>query len=108
MKKILEIPIHKKFNNEKDTYKYLKDNVFEEALKLYTPILRGFPDFIVVSYRYPYNILKPSFVEVKFNKGRLSVYQEKFLQWLAKGFAVYVFHIETQNNESVLRIYEWD
>jgi len=107
MKKILEIPIYKKFKNEKDTYKYLKDNVFNEALKLYTPILRGFPDFIVVSYKHPYHILKPSFVEVKFNKGRLSVYQEKFLDWLVKGFNVYVFHIQTQDNGSILQVYEW-
>lgn len=109
MKKILEIPTNRKFEKEKDTYKFLKDFVFDEAVKLYTPILRGFPDFIAVSYKKPYDeVLKPAFVEVKLNNGKLSLHQAKFLAWLSKGFTVYVFHIKTTVDGSLIQVREWD
>jgi len=109
MKKILEIPTNKRFEKEKDTYKFLKNYIFNEAVKLYTPILRGFPDFIAVSYKQPYNdILKPAFIEVKLNNGKLSLHQAKFLAWLSKGFKVYVFQIKTTADGSLIQVREWD
>jgi hypothetical protein len=109
MRKIIEIPTNKVFQKEKDTYKFLKDFVFDEAVKLYTPILRGFPDFIAVSYKKPYDeVLKPAFIEVKLNNGKLSLHQAKFLAWLSKGFKVYVFHIKTITNSSLIQVMEWD
>ncbi len=109
MKKIIEIPTNKIFQKEKETYKFLKDYVFDEAVKLYTPIIRGFPDFIAVSYKHPYNeILRPAFVEVKLNNGKLSLHQAKFLGWLSRGFKVYVFHIKTLTNGSIIQVREWD
>jgi hypothetical protein len=108
MKTILEIPIKKKFSKEKETYPYLKKYVFNEAAKIYTPVLRGFPDFIAISYKEPYNkVLKPAFIEVKLDKGRLSIHQETFMSWLKKGFDVYVFHIKTITNGSVIEVKEW-
>lgn len=107
MKTILEIPAKKQFSKEKETYDYLQKYIFDEAVKMYTPILCGFPDYIVVSYKEPYNeILKPSFVEVKLNKGKLSIHQEKFLPWLKKGFEVYVFHIYNQEQGSIIQVKE--
>jgi hypothetical protein len=107
MSSILEIPIKKKFSKEKDTYPYLKKYVFDEAVKIYTPVLCGFPDFLAVSYKEPYNeTLKAGFVEVKLDKGRLSIHQEIFLTWLSKGFTVYVFHIKTISDGSVIQIKE--
>lgn len=109
MKKILEIPTNKVFQKEKDTYKFLKNYIFDEAVKLYTPIIRGFPDFIVVSYKQPYNdILKPAFVEVKLNNGKLSLHQAKFLAWLKRGFNVYIFQIKTVTDGSIIQVREWD
>jgi hypothetical protein len=107
LKLLYEIPVQKQFKEEKETYPYLKRFVFNESVKLYTPILQGFPDFIVVSYKEPFNkMLKPAFVEVKFGKGKLSVYQEKFLSWLKKGFNVYVFHIVNREKDSMIQIKE--
>ncbi|MBX0312923.1 MAG: VRR-NUC domain-containing protein [Sulfurihydrogenibium sp.] len=107
MKVIYEIPIKKQFSKEKETYPYLQKYIFNEAVKLYTPVLCGFPDFIAVSYKEPHDkILKPAFVEVKLNKGKLSIHQEKFLAWLKKGFEVYVFHIYTQENGSIIQVKE--
>ncbi len=109
MKKICEISVNKKFDKEKTTYKFLKDYIFDEAVKLYTPIIRGFPDFIVVSYKHPYNeILKPAFVEVKLDNNKLSLNQAKVLGWLSRGFTVYVFHIKTLPDGSVIQVREWD
>jgi hypothetical protein len=109
MKKIIEIPTNKVFQKEKETYKFLKDYVFDEAVKLYTPIIRGFPDFIAVSYKKPYDdILKPAFVEVKLNNGKLSLHQAKFLGWLSRGFTVYVFHVKTIADGSIIQVREWD
>jgi len=109
MKKIIEIPINKKFDNEKAVYKFLKEYVFNEAMKLYTPIVKGFPDFVVVSYKQPYNeTLKSAFVEVKLNNGKLSFHQAKFLSWLSRGFTVYIFHVRTLPTGSVIQVLEWD
>jgi hypothetical protein len=109
MKKIIEIPTNKTFQKEKETYKFLKDYVFDEAIKLYTPIIRGFPDFIAVSYKKPYDdILKPAFVEVKLNNGKLSLHQAKFLGWLSRGFTVYVINIKTIADGSLIQVREWD
>jgi hypothetical protein len=109
MKKLLEIPTNKKFEKEKDTYKFLKDFVFDEALKLYTPIVKGFPDFITISYKKPYEeVLKPAFIEVKLNNGKLSLHQAKFLGWLSRGFTVYIFYIKSTPDGSVIQVREWD
>jgi hypothetical protein len=108
MATILEILIKKQFKKEKETYPYLKKYVFNEAVKIYTPVLRGFPDFIAISYKEPYNqVLKPAFIEVKLNKGVLSIHQETFMSWLKKGFDVYVFHIKTMKEGSVIEVKEW-
>jgi hypothetical protein len=107
MKTIFEIPIQKQFKKEKETYPYLQKYIFDESVKVYTPILRGFPDFIVRDFKEPYNkILKPGFVEVKFNKGKLSIHQEIFLSWLKKSFNVYIFHIHTQKTGSIIQVKE--
>ncbi len=108
MKKIIEIPTNKKFEKEKVVYKFLKEYVFDEAVKLYTPIIKGFPDFIVVSYKHPYNeTLKPAFVEVKLNNGKLSFHQAKFLGWLSGGFTVYILHVRTLSTGSIIQVLEW-
>ncbi len=51
MRKVLEIEINKTFEKEKDIYPFLKAHIFQDAVKLYTPILKGFPDFIVTSFK---------------------------------------------------------
>lgn len=108
MKKVLEIEMNKVFEKEKDVYPFLKNYVFNEAVKLYTPILKGFPDFIVVSYKAPYNEkLKPSFVEVKLNNNKLSYQQAKFISWLSKGFTVYVFEVRNGDGKSRCSVLEW-
>lgn len=96
-KKILEANLHtnRKLKSEKDAYKLLQEQVFHKSFKLYTPILRGFPDFIVISLKNDYkDYLKPGFYEIKFNRGRLSPHQISFLSVLASAFPVYLFVVK--------------
>lgn len=78
------------FSKEKDIYKYLQKNVFDKYLKIYSMVLKGFPDYIVISLKDEYkDILKPGFYEVKLNSD-LSVYQKEILGKLSEAFPVYV------------------
>ena len=85
------LPNHRKLKSEKDAYRLLQDYVFDKYFKLYTPILRGFPDYIVVKLKEKYQpYLKSGFYEIKYNRGRLSPHQIKFLTSLAFAFPVYL------------------
>jgi hypothetical protein len=84
----------RKLSSEKDAYKLLEEFVFNKAYKLYTPILRGFPDYIVIELKEKYSpYLKAGFYEIKFNNGKLTPYQVKFLSSLALAFPVYLVQV---------------
>lgn len=78
------------FSKEKDIYKYLQKNVFDKYIKIYSMVLRGFPDYIVISIKDGYkDILKPGFYEVKLDS-KLSIYQKEVLGKLSEAFPVYI------------------
>ncbi len=110
MVKFVKVLEHKfetkrKLKSEKDAYKLLQEFVFDKAYKLYTPILRGFPDFIVVKLKQEYkDYLLPGFYEIKFNRGRLSPYQITFLSSLSVAFPVYLLVVKQDYSFVVYRL----
>lgn len=110
MVKFIKVLEHKfdtkrKLKSEKDSYKLLQAFVFEKAYKLYTPILRGFPDYIVVKVKKEYEeYLKAGFYEIKYNRGRLNPYQITFLSSLAVAFPVYLVVVKSDYSFVVYRL----
>ena len=110
MVKLVKVLEHKfdtkrKLKSEKDSYKLLQEFVFEKYYKLYTPILRGFPDYIVIKVKKEYEeYLKAGFYEIKFNRGRLSPYQITFLSSLAAAFPVYLVIVKSDYSFQILQV----
>lgn len=110
MVKFIKVLEHKfdtkrKLKSEKDSYKLIQEFVFEKAYKLYTPILRGFPDFIVIKLKQEYrDYMLPGFYEIKFNRGKLSLYQITFLSSLAVAFPVYLVVVKSDYSFVVYRL----
>ncbi len=88
-----------RIEREKDLYRYLRRHVFDEAIKIYSFVVKGIPDFIVISTKR--EELKPGFYEVKFSKKleSLTENQEVILDKLSKGFKVYVVLYDMKERE---------
>ncbi|MCM8819665.1 MAG: hypothetical protein NC925_02605 [Candidatus Omnitrophica bacterium] len=56
----------RKINREKNAYKYISKILFKEAYKLYSLVLKGFPDFMVISSNN--NVVPAGFYEIKLQK----------------------------------------
>ncbi len=86
----LILPQKCKISCEKDLYRVLKNKVFEKCFKVYSFVLRGFPDFIVVKTKV--DQLTPGFYEVKYSNkiSSLTENQAKLLKVLSESFDVYV------------------
>ena len=100
------IPVSNKFKirREKDVYRFLKSKVFVKCYKVFSPVLKGMPDFIVMKTNYEQ--LKPGFYEVKYNKLQLTENQEKVIQELVESFNVYVVLYDSlTNNVNFYRVY---
>jgi len=79
-------PIKKhKFENEKQTYNYIKKRLFQTSFKFFSSVLKGLPDFIVTELKKEApKSLKIGFYEVKFKDRPLSKQQEFILSELSK------------------------
>ncbi|MGB9638233.1 MAG: hypothetical protein ACPL1F_02925 [bacterium] len=94
-----------KLTCEKDTYKLLQEQVFEKSFKLYTPILRGFPDYIVIKVYNKYEKhITSGFYEIKFKNNKLTKYQINFLSALAFSFHVYVVEVKQDYCFDILQV----
>lgn len=92
----------KNFLTEKQTYRYLQETLFDIAYKVYSPVLKGLPDFIVVSTKR--KELEPGFYEVKLKGRKLSKHQEKLMAILGLGFNVYLVEVSTAGE---IEVYKW-
>jgi len=82
----------KDFKKEKDTYPYFKRIIgFEEGFKIYSPVLRGLPDFIVTEKRL--KEVEAGGFEVKFENNTLRPSQISVLSKLTKVMPIYVVNI---------------
>jgi len=85
----------KQINTEKDIYAFLKKHVFVKSYKLYCPVLRGMPDFLVIKANYN---LPSGFYEVK-NKTQLTQSQIKLLSELCMVFDCIVVKYNKQEHK---------
>ena len=93
---LMEIePIKKhSFSCEKDTYNYVKNRLFRKSFKVFIPVLRGFPDFIVTEVDKLFKReLKAGFYEVKFKDRPLQPTQIKIIQELLKVAPCYIVRV---------------
>lgn len=104
LEKVCEIKVgdRYKIKREKDVYRFLKDKVFAKSFKVFSPVLKGLPDFIVI--RTQVKELPPGFYEVKYGKLSLTELQEKVIKELALSFNVFV--VVYDYNERLLNFYK--
>jgi len=98
----LSLPRNKIFRIEKDINNFLKKFVFTKAFKLYCPVIRGLPDFLVVKAKYD---LPAGFYEVKNWNSHLSEHQINMLNILSLAFNCVV--VQYSKKEHCLYFYEW-
>lgn len=98
----LSLPRNKIFRIEKDINNFLKKFVFVKAFKLYCPVIRGLPDFLVVKAKYD---LPSGFYEVKNWNNSLSEYQINMLNVLSMAFNCVV--VQYNKKEHCLYFYKW-
>lgn len=83
---------NRRFENEKQTYKYVEKMLdFQKSFKLFSMVLKGIPDYIVSEiglYR-----LEAGFYEVKFENRKLSPTQVKLIKELVKLSNVYIIRV---------------
>lgn len=94
LKLVLEskLKTRKIYTREKDSYEHLKQQFFRKAFKVYTPVLKGFPDFIAIETYYP-SVCKHGFYEVKFQNSDLTINQIKFFNNFSHVFNCYVIRV---------------
>lgn len=68
--------------NEKESYRLVDKFVKADGFKIYSTVLRGFPDYIVTQFME--ENLEPGFMEVKFDDRELRPSQVKVLGKLDK------------------------
>jgi len=96
-------PKPKRFEAEKETYQYFKRVIgFKGGFKLYSPVLRGLPDFVVTELQH--EKLNAGFYEVKFKNNWLRPTQEKILFELSKIAPVYVVNIQVDGSLAVKQL----
>jgi len=93
----------KEFRNEKQTYPYVKQVLFELAYKYFSPVLKGLPDFLCIIPKIPE--LKEGFYEVKFDGRQLSKEQKLLMAKLSLSFNVYVVNVD---KTGVIEVYQYD
>jgi len=99
----LRLPKNKVFRIEQDINKFLKKFVFIKAFKLYCPVLRGLPDFLVVQARFG---LPPGFYEVKNWNNQLTEHQIKMLNVLNLAFNCIIVYYDKKKH--CLYFYKWE
>ena len=78
----LTVEAPRKFESEKDSYRYFDRYFKKKGFKVYSQVLRGFPDYIVSEFEI--EGLDPGFVEVKFEDNALRPSQVKVMHELSK------------------------
>ncbi|DAD54596.1 TPA: hypothetical protein [Aquificae Conch Spring virus] len=99
----LKLPRNKVLRIERDINMFLKKFVFIKAFKLYCPVLRGLPDFLVIQARFG---LPAGFYEVKNWNKQLTKYQVKMLNILSLAFNCIV--VQYNKKEHCLYFYKWE
>lgn len=92
----------KNFQSEKQTYKYLEQVLFDISFKVYSPVLKGLPDYIVISTKP--KELTQGFYEVKLKGRKLSKHQEKLMSVLALAFEVYLIEVD---KNGFVEVFKW-
>ncbi len=100
----------RKINREKNAYRHVSKILFKEAYKLYSLVLKGFPDFMVISS----DIVPAGFYEVKLQKCNskrkrsknlnLSKAQEYLLSRMAQVFPTFLIVVCEDGTFKVYRI----
>ena len=98
----LKLPRNKVLRIERDINMFLKKFVFIKAFKLYCPVLRGLPDFLVIQARFG---LPSGFYEVKNWNKQLTEYQVKMLNILSLAFNCII--VQYNKKEHCLYFYKW-
>jgi len=99
----LQLPKNRTFRIERDINMFLKKFVFIKAFKLFCPVLRGLPDFLVIQAKYG---LPPGFYEVKNWNSKLTEYQIKMLNVLSISFNCVL--VQYNKEEHSLYFYKWN
>lgn len=86
--------------NEKDCYKHFVKEMNVKGHKVFSPVLKGIPDYFVYEIDPP---LSAGMYELKTWKGKVSPQQERFFDWYGKIFNCYLVVV---NNRGDLAFYK--
>lgn len=85
---VARIDTHHRLKNEKESYKFVGKYFVHRGFKMFSTILRGFPDYVVSDFAL--EGIPPGFMEVKFEDRELRPSQVKVMQELMKIAPCYV------------------
>jgi hypothetical protein len=98
----MQLPKNRSFRIERDINMFLKKFVFIKAFKLFCPVLRGLPDFLVIQAKFG---LPSGFYEVKNWNNKLTENQIKMLNVLSISFNCVL--VQYNKEEHSLYFYKW-
>lgn len=85
---VATVNTHHKPKNEKEAYKFVGKYIVHRGFKMYSTVLRGFPDYVVSDFAL--EGIVPGFMEVKYEDRPLRPSQLKVMEQLKKIAPCYV------------------